>query len=79
MGKKGNKNTDNFDDDFKEGDFSKKFVSHKEKVAKEAANADRATNKANADRDAPNDSDDGAANKKSRKKKAIQQDVDEFV
>ena len=53
MGKKGNKNQAvNFDDDFKEGDFSKKFVSHKEKVAKEAANADKAINKANADRDA---------------------------
>ena len=80
MGKKGNKNQgDNFDDDFKEGDFYKKFVSHKEKVAKEAANDDKAVNKDNNDRDAAyNDSDEGAANKKSRKKKGGQQEIDEF-
>jgi hypothetical protein len=60
MGKKNKNKGGNDDDDFKEADFSTKFVSHKANVAKEAAEAERANNSG---------SDDGAANKKKNHKK----------
>ena len=63
MGKKNKNRGGNDDDDFKEGDFSTKFVSHKANVAKEMAEASRTQNQ---------DSDDGAANKKNRKRKGGQ-------
>ena len=60
MGKKGKNKGGNDDEDFKEADFSTKFVSHKANVAKEAAEAERA---------AGSGSDDGGANKKKNNKK----------
>lgn len=71
MGKKGNKKG-NDDDDFmeKEASFATKFVSHKAAVAKEAADANRNT--------AQDDSDDGAANKKQRKRKGGPQELDDL-
>ena len=73
MGKKNKNKGGNDDDDFKEGDFTTGFVSHKANIAKELAEATRANESG---------SDDGAANKKSKKNKRkggnTQQD-DEFV
>lgn len=60
MGKKNKNKGGNDDEDFKEADFSTKFVSHKANVAKEMAEAERA---------AGGGSDDEGANKKQNRKK----------
>jgi hypothetical protein len=60
MGKKNKNKGGNDDDDFKEGDFTTGFVSHKANIAKELAEATRANESG---------SDDGAANKKQNKKR----------
>jgi hypothetical protein len=68
MGKKNKNRADNDDDEFKEGDFSTKFVSNKAAVAKEMAEAQRPTHH--------DDSDEGA-NKKQRKRKGAANELDD--
>lgn len=69
MGKKNKNKGGNDDDEFKEGAFNTEFVSHKAKIAKEMAEAQRGNK---------SDSDDGAANKKqNRKRKGGQKDFDD--
>ena len=61
MGRKNkNKSDDHAGDEFKEGDFTKGFVSHNANIAKEAAAAER---------DLGDSDDDGAGQKLSKKQK----------